>query len=209
MSQAREAQVEGREALSLVQSTKYGVCSIFRLVIHCTQYCVLCTSPFDPSGTSLYTLIVTTEVYRQCASVLVFREVGKEFEVLLLRKPRKNDAWQLPQGGIEAGENLIEAALRELKEEAGIEAKVFGQSKRVYQYEYPASYRRFRPDNVRGQRIGFIFAQVLNESAVKVDEHEIHAFVWVTPKDLPKYLKRKEYRSLVLSLIQEGEDLLR
>lgn len=130
-------------------------------------------------------------------------------EVLLLRKPRKNDAWQLPQGGIEAGEDLIEAALRELMEEAGIEAKVFGQSKRVYQYEYPASYRRFRPDNVRGQRIGFIFAQALRESLVKVDEREIHDFVWITPKDLSKYLKRKEYRELVSSLIAEGSNLLR
>jgi len=149
------------------------------------------------------------EIYRQCASVLVFRKAESGMEVLLLKKPRKNDAWQLPQGGIEAGEDLITAALRELKEEAGIEAKVFGQSKRVYQYEYPASYRRFRPDNVCGQRIGFIFAQDPSESAVKVDEHEIHDFVWIMPKDLSKYLKRKEYRSLVLSLIQEGEDLLR
>lgn len=149
------------------------------------------------------------EVYRQCASVIVFRRTGKGIEVLLLKKPRKNDAWQLPQGGIEAGEDRMTAALRELKEEAGISARVFGESARVYQYDYPVSYRRFRPDNVRGQRIVFVFAETESTVRITVDGREIEAFVWIIEKDLPKYLKRREYRDLVRALIAEGAALLR
>lgn len=144
------------------------------------------------------------EVYRQCASVVVLRSGVAGTEVLLLKKPRKNDAWQLPQGGVEAGESIAEAALRELKEEAGITARLLGSSERIYQYDYPPSYRRFRPDNVRGQHIAFVFAAVDPDVAIVVDGREIHDFVWVTEQDLPKYIKRKEYLKLIASLLHEG-----
>src|SRR5437016_1222367 len=102
-----------------------------------------------------------SDVYRQAASILVLKPVeacipGGEcttiYQILLLHKPRKKDSWQLPQGGIEAGESVSDAALRELKEEASLEGcRILGTSERVYQYDFPASFRRFRPDNIRGQ----------------------------------------------------------
>lgn len=150
------------------------------------------------------------EVYRRCASIIVFRRAPDgSHEVLLLRKPRKRDIWQLPQGGVEEGESLEAAAVRELEEEAGIAVRAIGQSKRVYQYEFPPSYRRFRPDNVRGQRIGFVFAKVAAETKVQVDHREINGFVWAREADLGKYLKRKAYREIVIGLIAEGAKLLR
>lgn len=36
------------------------------------------------------------------------------------RKDRYEDAWQMPQGGIDRGEDAYEAALRELEEETGV-----------------------------------------------------------------------------------------
>ncbi|MDD5743067.1 MAG: NUDIX hydrolase [Candidatus Peribacteraceae bacterium] len=149
------------------------------------------------------------EIYRQCASVVVFRRGTEGTKVLLLRKPRKNDAWQLPQGGVEAGESSSEAALRELHEEAGIAARLLGESGRIYQYDYPPSYRRFRPDNVRGQHIAFVFAEAAGDASVTVDAKEINDFVWVTEQEIAKFIKRKEYRTLILQLIAEGIPLLR
>ncbi|MDO8468143.1 MAG: NUDIX domain-containing protein [Candidatus Peribacter sp.] len=151
---------------------------------------------------------MSTEVYRQCASVVVFRSGANGTEILLLRKPRKNDAWQLPQGGVESGENTEQAALRELKEEAGITARLIGSSARIYQYEYPPSYRRFRPDHVKGQQIRFVFAEVEPDVQITVDGKEINDSIWVTEADLPRYIKRKEYREIIRSLIGEG-NLLR
>lgn len=148
------------------------------------------------------------EVYRQCASVVVFRRTAGGTQVLLLRKPRKNDAWQLPQGGVESGESTEVAALRELREEAGITARLLGKSERIYQYEYPPSYRRFRPDHVKGQQIRFVFAEAEPNVQIAVDGKEINDFVWVTEADMPKYIKRKEYREIIRSLIGEG-NLLR
>lgn len=49
-------------------------------------------------------------------------------EVLLIRrgKPPRQDEWSLPGGRIEPGEPVREAALRELAEETGVEARLVG-----------------------------------------------------------------------------------
>ncbi len=156
------------------------------------------------------------EVYRSCASILVFRpaEVCSPdgcqtlYEILLLHKPRKNDAWQLPQGGVEEGETTEQAALRELKEEAGIEAKVLGKSENRYKYDFPASYRRFRPDKVCGQCIEFVFAKTEPNVQIQVDHNEIDNYVWILPDEVSTYIKRKAYIELFQKLVKDGMKLL-
>ncbi|HEX8470077.1 MAG TPA: NUDIX hydrolase [Brevundimonas sp.] len=49
-------------------------------------------------------------------------------EVLLIRrgKPPRQGEWSLPGGRIEPGERAVDAALRELREETGVEAEIVG-----------------------------------------------------------------------------------
>lgn len=148
------------------------------------------------------------DIYRLCASIAVFRRREDTFEMLLVHKPRKNDAWQLPQGGCEDGEGAKEAAAREIYEEAGLSPEIIGVSDEVYQYDFPKSYRRFRPDNICGQRVEYVLAKVPEDVTVTVDNVEIDDFVWVTKKELPTYLKRKVYRELVGRLYDDGVSLL-
>ena len=157
------------------------------------------------------------EVYRQAASVLLLRSstvCGPEgclqhYDVLLLHKPRKRDAWQLPQGGVEEGEDIEKAALRELKEEASISGVVvIGKSREVYQYDFPVSYRRFRPDHIRGQRIAYVFAVARGDVQVTVDQQEINGFVWVSLESLSRYIRRQAYEDLVRRLVQEAQQHL-
>lgn len=156
---------------------------------------------------------MSKDVYRHAASILVLRSsplcdpkgCGKVYQVLLVNKPRKRDNWQLPQGGVEGKESVTEAALRELKEEAGLgKVKILKKSKHIYQYDFPASYRRARPDHVCGQRIEYILAVVSSDCMVQVDDHEIVGYVWVFPDQLSQYIKRKEYRDFVKKLIREA-----
>ena len=59
-----------------------------------------------------------------CVGVVCLR--GEE--VLLIRrgKPPRQGEWSLPGGRIEPGERATEAALRELREETGVEAEIAG-----------------------------------------------------------------------------------
>lgn len=154
-----------------------------------------------------------SDIYRSAASVLVLKPVPDSadgYHILLLHKPRKNDAWQLPQGGVEEGENTLQAATRELMEEASINnCTVLGESVCVYQYEFPQSFRRFRPDNVRGQRICFILATVPADVQLKVDNKEIDKAVWVPLSDVPTYIQRQEYRDLITKLYEEAMERMR
>jgi putative (di)nucleoside polyphosphate hydrolase len=56
--------------------------------------------------------------YRPCVGVMVANAEGAVF--VGQRLDRDTEAWQMPQGGVEQGEDPREAALRELEEETGI-----------------------------------------------------------------------------------------
>lgn len=158
------------------------------------------------------------DIYRQAASVLLLRPsgacssdgCGAVYQMLLLKKFRGRDAWQLPQGGVEANESIEQAALRELMEEAGIAgARVFGQSTQCYTYDFPASFRCFRPDNVCGQCIKFVFALCPPGVTVAVDGKEIESHAWVLAEQLPLYIKRKEYLKRIEKMLEEARTVLK
>lgn len=56
--------------------------------------------------------------YRPCAGIVLINQEGLVFAGQRIDNP--GAAWQMPQGGIDAGEKPREAALRELWEETGI-----------------------------------------------------------------------------------------
>ena len=70
---------------------------------------------------------VTTSFGRRLScsplAVLVFI-VDQDERILLLRSPRHPDVWQVVNGAVEAGETLVQAALRETAEEAGPDVRI-------------------------------------------------------------------------------------
>ncbi|SES88296.1 NUDIX domain-containing protein [Paenibacillus sp. NFR01] len=70
--------------------------------------------------------------------VAVFGIVENEKEEVLLLKHRGRNVWMFPGGQVETGENLIEALLRETKEESSMEievGKLFSVSSNTSTYE--------------------------------------------------------------------------
>ena len=62
--------------------------------------------------------MTNNKLFRPCVGLVLINHEGLIF--LGQRLDSNLDAWQMPQGGIDVGENYYEAALRELKEETSI-----------------------------------------------------------------------------------------
>jgi 8-oxo-dGTP diphosphatase len=57
------------------------------------------------------------------AGGVVYRPDGKSFDVAIIYRTRHDD-WSIPKGHIEAGETREQAALREIKEETGLDVRI-------------------------------------------------------------------------------------
>jgi 8-oxo-dGTP pyrophosphatase MutT (NUDIX family) len=57
------------------------------------------------------------------AGGVVFRKTGQGYEIVAVNRARHSD-WSLPKGHLEEGETREQAALREVKEETGLDARI-------------------------------------------------------------------------------------
>ena len=79
--------------------------------------------------------------YRPCVGVVLFNRDGRAFIGRRIDGPEHVDlqhAWQMPQGGIDAGEDPWPAALRELREETNIRSvERLGEVTEWLRYDIP------------------------------------------------------------------------
>lgn len=134
--------------------------------------------------------------YRSVAAIILERE-GK---YLLVRKPRKNNAWQFPQGGVDAGEILIEAAKRELAEECGSDLQVEILPDKVieYQYDFPSDFMRHHGE-FTGARVTFFKAKYIS-GEVNIDNNEIVEARWCDREEI-KNLVEEKYWEVVAGIL--------
>ena len=104
----------------------------------------------------------------------VFREKETTVEVALIsvgNPPR----WQLPKGLVDKGETPEVAALREVKEEAGIEATIIEKIETVeYWYQAKAEGKR-----VRYHKFVHFFLMSYVSGSVAEHDHEVNEARWV------------------------------
>lgn len=81
--------------------------------------------------------------YRRCVGIALFNPQGLVFIGKRKGGPEHTDAthsWQMPQGGIDKGEDPLTAARRELWEETGVtSAELLGEAADWLSYDLPAS----------------------------------------------------------------------
>lgn len=149
---------------------------------------------------------MSTLPYRPAAGIMLVNRDGKVF--VGQRMDSTLEAWQMPQGGIDEGEDALTAALRELGEETGIapdRVELVATAEEDLLYDLPADLvGKLWGGRYRGQRQTWFLFRFLGDDEADVNiatEHqEFRAWRWADPADLPAMIvpfKRKLYQDVL------------
>ncbi|MCJ1959496.1 RNA pyrophosphohydrolase [Novosphingobium mangrovi (ex Hu et al. 2023)] len=145
--------------------------------------------------------------YRPCVGVMLVNADGKVFVGKRI-DTKEGNFWQMPQGGVDDGEDLKDAALRELLEETGVpadKAVILTRTKDELLYDLPDELLgKLWKGQFRGQRQHWFLARFEgSDEDIDLNAHEPAEFCdwkWVDGDDLPELIvpfKKRVYRSVL------------
>ena len=123
------------------------------------------------------------------------------------RKDNPGDKWQMPQGGVDEGEDYITAMRRELLEETSIQnIEIIKEIDKIYQYELPENLVGIIwKGKYRGQKQKWFITRFLGEEK-EINLNTKHAefidWKWIEPKFLPEVIVNFK-KDLYLNLLKE------
>ena len=128
--------------------------------------------------------------YRRNVGVMLVNDRGEVF--VGQRIDTDGPAWQMPQGGVDAGETPRAAALRELEEEIGVPpdlVEVEAETRGWVTYDLP---RELVPKvwngRFRGQKQKWFLLRFRGQDSdidIATEHPEFSEWRWLPPKDLP------------------------
>ncbi len=144
------------------------------------------------------TTVPDSRPYRRNVAMIVVDQRGR---VLVGERANLTGVWQLPQGGVDDGEDEETAMWRELREEIGTaDARLLARSNEVYRYDFP-DWLKHAPiaQSYRGQEQRYFVVRLNPGVEPQLDraDEEFTAFNWITPSELLDQIvpfKREVYR---------------
>lgn len=143
--------------------------------------------------------------YRPAAGIMLLNHDDRVF--VAQRLDASADAWQMPQGGVDPGEDARTGALRELEEETGIAphlVEIVAQAPCELSYDFPPELQRqLWRGKYRGQRQTWFLARFLGDDGdvdIATKHPEFSAWRWVAAAQLPDLIvpfKRRLYEDLL------------
>ena len=124
------------------------------------------------------------------------------------RRDNPIDKWQMPQGGLDKGEDYISAMKRELYEETSIRnIEILKEIEGFFEYELPKNLvgiiwrGKFRGQKQKWFIVRFIGKE--KEINLKTKNQEFIEWKWILPSELPKVIvsfKRNMYEQLLKNI---------
>jgi putative (di)nucleoside polyphosphate hydrolase len=154
--------------------------------------------------------------YRPNVAMFVLNRAG---EILTCERSDYRDSWQLPQGGAEDGEELVEAAFRELYEEIGTQAAtLLERIPGTFRYDWPK--RLWRKGYCGQEQVFFIlrispWAKIDLSRASQRDpqvEQEFRRYEFLSAKDFLRRVngfKKASYKKALSKALEEYPELFK
>ena len=143
--------------------------------------------------------------YRRGVGVMLLNLEGKVF--VGARIDNTDEAWQMPQGGIDKDEEPWATALRELEEETGIAPHLVervADCRQRLKYDLPEELRgKLWGGKYVGQDQDWYLARFLGRDSdinIATEDPEFREWKWIEPRQLPDLIvpfKRQLYRQLL------------
>lgn len=141
--------------------------------------------------------------YRPCVGIMLVNFEGLIF--VGRRIDQTVEGWQMPQGGIDDGEEPAEAALRELEEEAGTgKATILSEMDEWLTYDLPQHLLGVAlHGKYRGQKQKWFAMRFTGEDSdinIRTAEPEFGAWKWLALEALPRLIvpfKRDTYAKVI------------
>jgi ADP-ribose pyrophosphatase YjhB (NUDIX family) len=141
----------------------------------------------DPTAPKANSIVVATSAYVE----------NDDAQILLIRRT-DNGLWSLPGGAMEPGETVIGCAVREVKEETGIEVEVTGL---VGIFSNPANVVAYPDGEVRQGFSICVSARAVGD-AIHASDESSHV-AWVTPDELDQLDMHLEIRRRIEQALKE------
>ncbi len=129
-------------------------------------------------------------LYEKSCGAIIFYKTRQNTKILLV-KNNNGRYWSFPKGHIEDGENERQTAVREIKEETGLDVTLFDNFREISEY---CPFGKIR------KRVVFFLARAFTDN-VKIQEEEIDSYIWV---DLQQARKMCSYEN-DLRIIDKAE----
>jgi putative (di)nucleoside polyphosphate hydrolase len=143
--------------------------------------------------------------YRPAVGIMLLNAEGKVW--VGQRLDSSLEAWQMPQGGLDPGEDPVDGARRELEEETGIRrhlVQIVARHGEELYYDLPEDLiGKVWKKPWRGQRQTWFLARFLGTDAdvdIATPDPEFRAWKWAEPADLPAMIvpfKKKLYEEVL------------
>lgn len=145
--------------------------------------------------------------YRPCVGVMLVNDRGMAFIGKRIDN-KEGDWWQMPQGGMDDGEDIVTAGLRELQEETGVSAQnatLLAHSREELLYDLPKKLvGTLWGGKYRGQRQHWLLMRFTgSDSDIDLEAHnppEFCEWKWADPELLPELIvpfKKRVYRAVL------------
>ena len=107
-------------------------------------------------------------LYEKSCGGIIFYKTRQNVKILLV-KNNNGRYWSFPKGHIEDGETEQETAIREIKEETGLDVTLVNSLREISEY---CPFGKIR------KRVVFFLARAFTDN-VKIQEEEIDSYIWV------------------------------